>query len=303
MIIVDLHSDSLTKVSGNVGLIKSYNFSSEYPHLQLAAAYVPSRGREPLLRRSELLHYFNVYLSELARLGIAAPSCAEDIYAFEKTGGRAVIFSVEGGAGLFADSRELSVLAESGLRVFGMAWDKNELAASAFDECDTGLSDEGRALLSQLDGLGVISDVSHLSDKSFYQLMEASSYPVIATHSNFREICKTKRNLTLDMARSIVSRGGVIGLSLYPPHLSESDEATEDDILRHVDFALEHLGEGALAFGFDIDGTDGKYPKGISEVRSIHDQVVELLLRHYSEKTVERIAGRNALDFLKSNLL
>jgi len=101
--------------------------------------------------------------------------------------------------------------------------------------------------------------------------------------------------------KKIVARGGVIGLNLYPDFLSEG-EADTDDILRHVDFALENLGEDALGFGFDIDGTDGKYPRGITASHSIHEQVIDLLLSHYSYSTVEKIAGLNVLDFLKNNL-
>jgi membrane dipeptidase len=118
-----------------------------------------------------------------------------------------------------------------------------------------------------------------------------------------REVCVHPRNLPLNLARQIASRGGVIGISLYPPHLNASGSATTDDILRHIDYALEHLGEDAVSFGFDIDGTDGKYPMGIDATRSIHDQVIELLISKYPVSTVERIAGENAIEFLKDNLI
>ena len=101
----------------------------------------------------------------------------------------------------------------------------------------------------------------------------------------------------------IVARGGVIGLNIYPPFLTERDTATGDDILRHVDYALENFGENALGFGFDIDGTDGIYPDFVRTDRSIHEQVVELLLSHYSESVVRKIAGENVLGFLECNLM
>ena len=301
MYIVDMHCDSLSRVGGDKGLVNPYNFSLKYPHLQFTAAFV-SRANRPLEEhRSELMQYFNVYLSERERLGLLSVKSAEDVYAFEDREMRSALFSVEGGAGLLPTSPELEVLAMSGLRVYGMAWETNELATSCWDRNDRGLTELGKDMVRKCDYLGIISDVSHLSDKSFYDLMETSSYPVLATHSNFRELCASPRNLTREMAKMIVERGGVIGLNLYPEFLNDSGSATMDDVLRHVDYALENFGENSLGFGFDIDGVS-KYPTDISLEASIHDQVVEKLLSKYSYETVEKIAGKNVTGFLKNNL-
>ncbi len=302
MYIVDMHCDSLSRVSGDRGLISPYNFSAKYPHLQFAAAFIPAGERAPEERRAQLMESFNIYLSEKERLGILPVRASEDVYKFEDEELRATLFSVEGGAGLMPNSPELELLASSGLAVLGMAWDKNELASSAWDKCDDGLTSLGREFVRRCDSLGIIGDVSHLSDKSFYEYMEISRYPVLATHSNFRELCASPRNLTRDMARMIAERGGVIGLNLYPEFLREDGEASCDDILRHVDYALENFGENSLGFGFDIDGTDGKYPTGLGEASSIHDAVVDLLLTRYPRELVEKIAGRNVMEFLKNNL-
>ncbi len=301
MYIVDMHCDSLSLVGGDRGFINPYNFSLKYPHLQFAAAFVPRANRPEEERRAELMQYFNVYLSEKERLGLLSVKTAEDVYGFEENEMRSSLFSVEGGAGLLPTSPELEVLAMGGLAVYGMAWETNELATSSWDKNDNGLSELGKQMVRKCDSLGIISDVSHLSDKSFYELMEISGYPVLATHSNFREVCPSRRNLTREMAKMIVERGGVIGLNLYSEFLKEDGDATLDDIIRHVDFALENFGENSLGFGFDIDGVD-KLPLGIRLDKSIHDQVVELLLSRYSYATVEKIAGKNVTNFLKSNL-
>lgn len=301
MFIIDMHCDSLSQVGGDRGLINPYNFSVKYPHLQFTAAFISAAKRPAEERRAELMQYFNVYLSEKERLGLLGVKSAEDVYAFEDNEMRSSLFSVEGGAGLFPNSPELEVLALGGLSVYGMAWETNELASSCWDKNDTGLSELGRQMVRKCDALGIISDVSHLSDKSFFDLMETSHYPVLATHSNFRELCSSPRNLTREMAKMITERGGVIGLNLYSEFLNDSGNATLDDIIRHVDFALENFGDGALGFGFDLDGVD-KLPVGISLETSIHDQIIELLLSRYSYETVEKIAGKNVANFLKSNL-
>ena len=301
MYIVDMHCDSLMTVSGEVGLINRYNFSTKYPQLQFVAHFSECGGREPISRRQALLRDINVYLSECERLGLKRIKGVKDILAFEDGDSRYSLFSIEGGAGLFSDSEEFDALTSAGLFVFAPAWDKNELSASSWDEIDTGLTEEGRRIIKKCEELSVITDVSHMSDKAFYETLELTSMPIVATYSNFREVCPSKRNLTLDMAKKIALRGGVIGINLYPEFLREKD-ASADDIIRHVDYALENLGEDVLGFGFDIDGTDGLYPIGISSERSIHDQVIELLLSRYPEAVVKKIAGENVIRFLKNNI-
>ena len=298
MYVADMHSDSLLTVNSERGLLNSYNTSKKHPYIQAFAAYVPFRGRPSEVRRAELMRLFNVYIYETDRLGIKRIDDVRGLYSATDDGACASVFTVEGGGGLFAESDELLTLHKMGMRIMSLAWDTNELAAGAFDEDDTGLTPEGRRMAKRCAELGITIDVSHLSDKSFWQLCDAYPLPVIATHSNFRDVCGIKRNLTLEQAREIAVRGGVIGLNLYPDFVKEGG-AKLDDLLFHVDYALEKLGERALGFGFDIDGTSNKYPTGIDEASSIHDRVIEMLLKHYSASVVEKIAGENVIDFYK----
>ena len=302
MYIVDMHCDSIGDVTENNGLINKYNFSSKHGQIQFVATFTPKRDTTPEERRRKLIRTLDVYVSECRRLDIQPITSCRDVVSAVEMGKRGTVISIEGGGGFFADSPELSVLYGAGLRVLGLAWDTNELASCAKDKDDRGLTEEGRALATRASEMGIIIDVSHLSDKSFYDLLDTTSYPVIATHSNFRDVTDSPRNLTLDMAKKIAERGGVIGLNLFPGFLSSSGTATVDDIFRHVDYALEKLGEDVLAFGCDIDGTRGRYPVGITEESSIHDKVIEMLLSRYSERVVEKIAGKNAIEFLKCNL-
>ncbi len=302
MYLADLHNDSLTMVCAERGLVSEYNLSKKRGQLQLFAAFVPFGGRSPEERRRELLKYANVYFYETDRLGICRVTDSRELCEAIDDKSKASVFSVEGGGGLFADSDELFTLCRAGLRVLGPIWDTNELGSSCFDPDGAGLTDEGKRLVRRCSELGITVDVSHMSDRAFYDTLDATPMPIIATHSNFREVCNSPRNLTLSMAREIVSRSGIIGLNLYPEYLKAQGSAEIDDIFRHIDFALDKLGDRALAFGFDIDGTDGHYPVGIDESESIHDKVVNRLLRHYPEDTVRKIAGANATDFFLGNL-
>ena len=303
MFIADMHADSLLTVSGERGLVNQYNFSAKNPQLQFVAEFCPNGGMSPEERRKQIIKYLNIYLYECERLSLSKIRSGRDVFSSVDNELRSVLLTVEGGGGLFADSPELDTLASAGLSVLGLAWDDNELSSSAWTKNDTGLTDEGKKLVNRCNELGIIIDVSHLSDRAFYDVYELSPMPFLATHSNFREICDSPRNLTRDMALKVAERGGVVGLNLYPGFLNLSGKADREDILREVDYALNLFGEKHLGFGFDIDGTAGKYPEFISTEYSIHDQIIDLLLSHYSTETVERIAGANVIEFLKNNLL
>ena len=303
MYIVDMHCDTLSNVSASKGMINEYNLSAEYPALQFFAHYSNSTHGTPAERRRKAIEAANVYLSECERLSLTRVSTAQDVFSVSEDGLRAAMFTIEGGGGLLADSPELDVLYRAGLRIMGLAWDKTELSASSKDIEDTGLSPEGVKMLSRMTELGITLDVSHLSDRAFYEAFELSPLPHIATHSNFRALCDHDRNLTDEMAKMLASRGGVIGINLYPSFLRDDGAATIDDILRQLDYGLSLVGDRAIAFGFDIDGTSGRYPIGIDESQSIHDRLINILLANYSASCVERIAGENVIEFLKDNLI
>ena len=277
MYIADMHCDSLSCVNSERGLRTRYNFSYEHPQLQFVAEFIPRRGESPEARRRKLMHMFDVYIAEQARLDLVPVNDCQDLNFAIACDRSSSILAVEGGGGLFADSDELSTLYRAGLRVLGLAWDTNELASAAGDPNDNGLTPAGREMVTKASEMGIILDVSHLSDRSTEELLELTPYPVIATHSNFRSVCDAPRNLPDSIAAKICARGGVIGINLYPDFLS-SDNATTDDVIRQVDYALEHFGEESLGFGFDIDGTEGRYPAPLDESESIHDRVIELLV-------------------------
>ena len=301
MYIADMHCDSLLTVNSEKGLISEYNTSKSHPFLQFFAAFTPRRSRTPEMRRRDVMRYLDIYAYECERLSLFKIEDVRGLCYATDNALPSAMFTLEGGGGLLCDSEELFTLYRAGLRIMGLAWDTNELACGAWDEIDTGLTDEGIRMARRCAELGITIDVSHLSDKSFYDLCEHYPLPVIATHSNYRDICNSRRNLTLDMARTVVGRGGIIGLNLYPEFLKESGARIED-VIPHIEYHLEHFDDTSLAFGFDIDGTAGEYPIGIDTSLSIHDQVTELLLSRYPESTVRRIAGENVIDFLKGVL-
>lgn len=302
MIICDMHNDSIMRVTSESGLINECNMSARHPHLQIFSAFCPRMNERAEVRRRRLMNMFNIYLAECVRLDIKSVHDCKSLSEVREGGGAYSMLAIEGGGGLFADSPELDILYQGGLRVLGMAWDTSELCSSADDVNDTGITDEGILLAKRASDMGIILDVSGMSQKSIRMLMDEVGYPVVATHSNLWGAKEHKRNLPDDIAKAIASRGGVIGVTLYPPTLSDVGTATIDDLMRQIDYAVNLVGENSIAFGFDIDGTSGIYPYGINEKSSIHDKVTDELSKRYDEDFVKKISGENLIRFLYENL-
>jgi membrane dipeptidase len=217
------------------------------------------------------------------------------------------MLTVEGGSGIMGSPEILEEFYNIGIRIFGMTWLSNDLAKSnrVHDDGEehTGLTDVGRAVVEKGNGLGMIFDVSHISDNSFWQLAELSQNPIIATHSNFRSLCPHSRNLTDDMAKEIRRRGGIIGLNLCRPFVhQEKENQTVDMLLDHLEYGISLVGEEHIGFGFDIDGIDS-LPTPLTFDRSIHDQFIESMIhRGYSDGLIRKISEENFLAFLKKYL-
>jgi len=301
---VDLHCDSILAATGGTPLVKPYNFSTR-PQLQLVALF--AREVAPgaaFFRTLTLLRRFHAAVKQ-EKDKIRQVRSAKEIQEALSCGRHAALLSLEGGACLAFRARALLDLVGMGVRVMGLCWETNCLAESSrHSGRDTGLSALGRVTVARGNSAGVIFDVSHLSDASFWEVMALAERPPLATHSNFRAVAPHPRNLTDDMARALAVRGGLIGLNLYPPFLHrEPTRATVEALFSHVDHALSLIGPAPLCFGFDIDGTDGHYPVPLDLSRSLHGAVVEEMLRHnYADSLIEDIAHRNAMRYFEKNL-
>lgn len=300
---VDLHADSVSRpLTLGLPLSAPYHFPKHVASLQLAACFSGS-GREPLcLRRARLFQMLDLLDAGAKEEMLLPVRTVDDLVDLRRAGTHAVMYSVEGGGFLPEDVPRLFA---RGVRVLSLVWDRNEYGTSSRESgtrADTGLTPLGIEVLSACVRCGILTDVSHLSDISFWDVAAHTATPLLATHSNFRAVCPHPRNLTDEEALLIAARGGLIGLNLYPPFLSPTGRATVDDLLRHVEYGLSLCGEGVLAFGFDIDGTGGEYPTGVSFSDSMHARVADALLSHYPAATVARIAGGNALRFFEARL-
>lgn len=226
---------------------------------------------------------------------------ASDLDACIYEGKIGALLSLEGVSGLRGKLSSLRLLQRLGVRAAGLTWnDANWAADGVMEARGGGLTSQGAAFVQECNRLGVIVDVSHLSERAFWDVAALSSKPIVASHSNARELCDHPRNLTDLQIRTVIECGGLIGVTYVPQFVREEGDATIDDVLRHVEHICTLGGERNLALGSDFDGID-RHVQGL-----VHPgQVValqEALLKRYSADQAEGILSGNAISFLRGQL-
>ena len=148
----------------------------------------------------------------------------------------------------------------------------------------------------------MLVDVSHLSEKGFWDMIELAEKPVLASHSNSFSVCPHPRNLTDDQFRAICDLGGTAGLNLYVPFLTEQPHASFDDLRRHLDHFLELGGEGHIALGADLDGCD-RLPAGFSGLDDYEALGDFLKNTGYSDETIQNLFCNSLMKVVKTCIM
>ena len=221
---------------------------------------------------------------------------AEDIKKNLNEGKISAIFTLEGAASIEYDPAKLQKLYDLGFRVASLSWnEKNCLTGS--NVTGGGLTKRGVEFVKEAQRLGILVDVSHISDEAFWDIMDISQAPIVATHSNSRACCQHTRNLTDDMFRAICQTGGVAGLNLFGAFLGENSNL--DTACDHILHFLEMDPEGRhISLGGDLDGCD-VLPVGFEGVQDYPKLAARLLERGLTEEMVRRIFWTNALEVME----
>lgn len=221
---------------------------------------------------------------------------AEDVERNRKNGKMSAILTIEGPAGFGFDPAMLELLHRAGFRISSLGWNESNVLTGSH-KTGEGLTELGREYVKEAQRLGILVDVSHISDKGFWDIMDMTTQPVVATHSNSRAVCDVSRNLTDDMFRAICQTGGVAGFNQCAPFVGE--KPTLDTVCDHILHLLEIDPEGKhIALGGDLDGCE-ELPEGFDGVQSYPAMAARLLERGLTEKMVEDIFWNNALGVMK----
>ena len=325
--IFDLHCDTLSelykkKISGEPYSLYCSGLSVDTEKLVLGnymaqcfAVWSTERFENPYLSALEMIDIFN---SETKKFEILAPAYNYNDILKNREGGKiSAILSLEDCAPIGEDMERFYNLYERGVRMMGLVWNyPNRVgypnADISLPETDPlrqepntkdGLTDFGRQLVSEMNKAGVIIDVSHLSDRGFFEVCEISEKPFVASHSNARGLCPNIRNLTDGMLKKIAEHGGVVGLNYYPPFLSSDDRRgrqTVQRITEQIIYIGKLIGYDYIALGSDFDGI----PKGaeLSYASDMPKLVEGLWESGFSETVIEKIASENALRLFRETL-
>lgn len=208
-------------------------------------------------------------------------------------GKSAAFLSAEGAELLDCDLEKLRTAHAMGVRAVNLTWNHpNALSGTNAAEQDRGLSEQGRAFVREMDRLGMLVDVSHLSDTGFWDVMEVSTRPVIATHSNSRAVFFDPRNLTDEQFTAIIDKNGVAGLNMYAGFLGVAPDL--DTVVAHLERFLSLGGEQNVALGGDWDGCSC-LPRGINGIQDMDKLYEALLRRNYSETLVQGLFHTNLM--------
>lgn len=270
--VVDFHCDTLLKLKK-----EKYNFSIEnknlhvdLPKLRKACVNIqvfsifieqPNLMFEQVI---QMIDYFYELVEDTKSLELA--TSIREIEEIIKNGKVAALLLLEGGDCIF-DLSALRTLYRLGVRIVTLTHNNRNLIADGVGENEAcgGVTRFGKKVIREMNRLGMIIDVSHLCERSFWDVLKYSKDPVIASHSNARSVCDHERNLSDEQILELAKKGGVIGINFCPSFLSERERAGLKDVAKHIRYIKDLVGIEHIGLGSDFDGISST-PTGLSHV-------------------------------------
>lgn len=309
----DCHADTLTEIpepdedlwknTCDVDLSRVKQFAEQYT--QIFAIWL---NREKINQKNPEAEFRKAYARAEALL---QKQTEQGRLIWCKTGTEMEKAHTDGKAAAFLSIEDASIMGEDvcrmrelGFRFALLTWNfENEYGCGASTDQKKGLTLRGKELAEELLRQGIVIDISHLSDRGAEDLFTLTEQPVMASHSNVREICGMPRNLPKEYIQELIRRKGLLGMNFFRNFVGEEPEKTDiTDILRHMDAVLELGGEHILALGGDFDGCSGRFPKGMCNVSSVPALRAEMEKAGFGEELTEKIFFENARRFVIENV-
>ncbi len=310
---IDLHCDTVWVLYEKGGELSRNNFHVDMEKLkkggaagQVFAAYV-YMGREGLSTEEYFAYAERLmerFYSEIGRNpGIEPALSYEDHLKNREKGYISAFLSLEEGGVVGEDLDKIDLLYDKGVRMVTLTWNfPNSIGYPNKDYkySERGLTSFGRKAVEYMDQKGIIIDVSHLSDRGFYDVADIVKGPFTASHSNCRGLHDHPRNLTDDMIRTIADHGGVIGVNFAAHFLAQKEKSHVEDIVRHVSYMRSVGGIGCCAVGGDLDGISSTLEIGdYSGMQNIYRALVK---SGFSQEECEKTARLNVERFFSDKL-
>ena len=230
---------------------------------------------------------------------IALAATPDDLWRHKHQGLKSIMLGIENGLALEGDLANIAHFAQRGVVYITLCHNgDNDLCDSARgSSTHGGVSPFGADAIREMNRLGILVDLSHASEKSFYDALDISRVPIVCSHSSARALCDHPRNLTDDQMRALAAKGGVAQITIYNGFLRTDGAATIHDVLAHLDHAIQVMGIDHVGLGTDFDG-DGGVP-GLADSSELINFTRQLLARRYSAADIQKIWGGNFLRVMK----
>ena len=218
-----------------------------------------------------------------------------DLYRDKREGRKSIMLGIENGIALEHDLRNVKHFAQRGVVYITLCHNGDNDICDSARGCNThnGVSSFGEKVIKEMNAHGIMVDLSHAGEKSFYDALEISSTPIVCSHSNCRALCDHPRNLTDDQLRALAARGGVAHTTFYHGFLRQAGEADILDGIRHLEHAINIMGIDHVGIGTDFDGDGGVL--GMRDSSEALQFTLQLLRRRYTENDIRKIWGGNWL--------
>lgn len=222
-----------------------------------------------------------------------------DLYVNKLAGRKSIMLGIENGLALESDINNVKHFANRGIVYITLCHNgDNDICDSARgSNTHNGVSAWGEKVIKEMNAQGVMVDLSHAAEKSFYDALDISSTPIVCSHSNCKSLCDHPRNLTDDQLRKLAQKGGVAQITLYHGFVCKDGEATILDAMKHLEHAISIMGIDHVGLGTDFDGDGGI--RGLANSSELMNFTIELMRRRYSIEDMEKIWGGNWLRVMK----
>lgn len=302
MLTIDSHCDTPMFFSQGVDfsqrddriLVDLHKMTDGHQDVSMMVAYLPQPTENPTAYADAIFDRIEEIVNQHKDAMVIANSPAMLLY--EKNKGRKLIMlGIENGIALDGKLDNLKHFSKRGVVYMTLCHNgDNDICDSAKgNQTNDGVSNFGKKVIKKMNKLGMMVDLSHASEKSFYDALKISKDPIFCSHSNCRALCDHPRNLTDDQMRALAKKGGVMQITLYHGFLRADGEATVEDVFAHLDHAIEVMGIEHVGIGTDFDGDGGV--RGFANSSDVIN-FTRLMLKHgYSEDDIINIWGMNIL--------
>lgn len=272
----------------------------------IMVAYIPQKERDEsgLQAATELADSLLTQLEEMVeanREHVEFARTPDELYALKKSGKHAIMKGIENGYALGKNLSLLDKYKQRGIVYITLCHNgDNDICDSAKGNGEYGgLSIFGKQVVNRMNQLGMLIDLSHAAESTFWDTLKLSRLPVVCSHSSCRNLCDHPRNLTDEQMKALAKQGGVMQVTFYNGFLKKEGQATIQDALDHIDHAVQIMGIDHVGIGTDFDG-DGGVP-GLASASELVNLTRGLLRRGYSHEDIQKLWGANFLRVMQIN--